>query len=118
MSKKYKIAAHDLIAGDVFHPGILLKEEIDARAIKQVQLAESLGLSKTEVSLIIHGKRNITVAIALKLEDLLNIDAETWMNMQVKYEIELLKVSLKRPSSSRSGRLVSNKKVQSRVHSK
>jgi HTH-type transcriptional regulator/antitoxin HigA len=118
MSKKNKIAAHDLVAGDVFHPGVFLKEEIDARAMKQVQLAEAIGLSKTEVSLIIHGKRNITVAIAIKLEDLLNIDAETWMNMQVKYEIELMKISLQRPRSLGPARLIRNKKAQPKIHSK
>lgn len=92
MNKKRKKAANQLIPGDVFHPGEFLKEEIEARNMKQVDLVAALNLSKTEVSLIIHGKRNITVPIAIKLESLLGIDAETWMNLQVKYEIELVKL--------------------------
>lgn len=102
MNKKKKTAANHLIAGDVFHPGEFLKEEMEARGMRQVDLVEALGLSKTEVNLIIHGKRNITVAIAIKLEYLLGIEAETWMNLQVKYEIDMVKLTHKKELKSKA----------------
>lgn len=91
MSKAKKTAAHNLVAGDVFHPGEFLSEEMEARGMKQVDLATALGVSKTEVSLVVNGKRGITVLLAVKLEKLFDISAETWMNLQIKYEIDLLK---------------------------
>jgi addiction module HigA family antidote len=86
-----KTSADNLIAGDLFVPGTYIQEEMEARGMKQVELAEKLGLSKSEMSLIIHGKRSITVPIAIKLEKIFKIDAEIWMNIQIKYEIEKLK---------------------------
>jgi addiction module HigA family antidote len=91
MSKEKKTAAHNLVPGDVFHPGEFLNEEMDARGLKQVDLANELGLSKTEINLVVHGKRGITVALAIKLEKVFGISAETWMNLQIKYEIDLVK---------------------------
>lgn len=100
MNKTKKTAANNLIPGNIFHPGEFLKEEIEARGMRQVDLVDPLGLSKSEVSLIIHGKRNITVSVAIKLEELLGIDAEIWMNLQVKYEIDLVKIAHKKELKS------------------
>lgn len=80
-----------MIPGDIFHPGEHLKDEIDARGISQQELANETGLSKSEISLIVHGHRNITPPIALKMELALGVSAEFWMNLQIKYEIDLLK---------------------------
>ncbi len=91
MNKHVKTAANSLIAGDVFHPGEFLNEEMEIRGIKQVDLAKELGLSKTEINLVVKGKRGITVPLAINLENVLGISAETWMNLQVKYEIDLLR---------------------------
>jgi HTH-type transcriptional regulator/antitoxin HigA len=100
--KKKKIAAHEMIAGDVFVPGEYILDELAARNMKQVDLANDLGLSKSEMSLIIHGKRSITVPIAIKLEKVFEIDAEFWMNLQVKYDIEKLKMEYARDLKSRN----------------
>jgi addiction module HigA family antidote len=91
MNKEKKIAAQNLVPGDVFHPGEFLSEEMEARGIRQIDLANHLGLSKTEINLVVHGKRGITVPLAVMLEKIFGISAETWMNLQVKYEIDLVK---------------------------
>ncbi len=80
-----------MIPGDIFHPGEHLKDEIDARGMSQQELAGKLHMSKSEVSLLVHGHRNITPGIAIKLELALGINAEVWMNLQIKYDIDLLK---------------------------
>lgn len=92
MNRKERKAANELIPGDLYVPGEFLQDEMDARGMKQVDLVKELGLSKSEVSLIISGKRSITVPIAIKLEKIFGIDAEVWMNLQVKYDIEKLKM--------------------------
>jgi addiction module HigA family antidote len=89
--REMKISANKLIAGDIFHPGEFLSEEMEARGIKQVELSKELGLSKTEINLVVHGKRGITVPLAIKLEKAFGISAETWMNLQIKFEIDVWK---------------------------
>ena len=91
MNKKEKKIANDLIPGDIFHPGEHLKDELEAREMNQQDLADQLHLSKSEISLIINGHRNITPTIAVKLEEALGINAEFWMNIQIKYDIDLVK---------------------------
>ncbi len=85
--KAPKRPVKNLIAGDIFTPGSYIAEELAARKMKQAELAAMLGLSRPEMSLIINGKRGITVPVAIKLEVLLGIDAEFWMTLQVKYDI-------------------------------
>lgn len=96
---KLKNTTLDLLPGDIFHPGEILKDELDARAFSQQKLAEETGLSKSEVSLIINGRRNITPLIAVKLEMILSIKAEFWMNLQVRYEIDKIKLSFIKKSA-------------------
>jgi len=94
MSEPKKKEANDLIPGDLFVPGEYIKDEMQARGMKQVTLAGELGLSKSELSLVLSGKRKINIMLAIQLEKVFKIDAETWMNIQVKYDIEKVKMRL------------------------
>ena len=94
MSEQKKREANSLIPGDLFVPGEYIKDEMQARGMKQVELAEELGISKSELSLVLSGKRKINIMLALQLEKVFKIDAETWMNIQVKYDIEKVKIRL------------------------
>lgn len=87
-SKKGK---KESIPGDIFHPGEFIKDELDARDLSQQELANKMKLSKSEISLIINGHRNINVKTAILLEKTLGIDAEFWMNLQIRYDIDILK---------------------------
>ncbi len=91
MSSKRKLA-NDLIPGSVMHPGELIRNELDAREMKQVELAKELGIAKNVMSEIISGKRNITPELAIRLEDALGIKAEFWMKFQVTYEIDKIRI--------------------------
>ena len=82
-----------LIPGDLFVPGEYIRDEMVAREMKQVDLALALGMSKSEISLLLNGKRNINVLLAIQLEKIFGIDAETWMNIQVKYDIDKVKMT-------------------------
>lgn len=77
------------------HPGSLLKEELDARNINQIDLGIQIGLNKTILNEIIKGKRAITADIALLLERALEIPADYWMRFQSQYEIDLARVKEK-----------------------
>jgi HTH-type transcriptional regulator/antitoxin HigA len=91
MNKIKKTSANDTLPGDIFHPGEYIKDELDARGLNQKNLADAIKVSKTEISLVIHGHRDINAKLAVLLEKALGIDAEFWMNLQVKYDIDLVK---------------------------
>lgn len=91
MSSK-RILANDLVPSFAIHPGLLLKDELNAREMKQIDLAKNLGIAKNVMSGIINGKRNLTPALAVKLENAFGIKAEFWMNYQVAYEIDKIRI--------------------------
>lgn len=90
MNKPKKLTK-EKIPGDIFHPGEYIKDELEAIAMSQHDLCEKTKLSKSEISLLLNGHRNITPNIAVLLENALGIDAEFWMNLQIKYDIDLIK---------------------------
>lgn len=67
------------------HPGSILEKELEARGIRQNDLAEAIGMPSHELSELIKGERNITEAIAIKLEQALHIPRQSWMNLQNRY---------------------------------
>lgn len=89
--KRYKITP-DMIPGQAFHPGVLLRDEIEYRGISQKELAGTMHIAPTILNELIHGKRNLTAALALKLEKALDIDAMTWMRLQVKFDIDSIRI--------------------------
>ena len=82
----------DMIPGQATHPGELIKDEIEYRGIKQKELAKTMGISPNILNELILGKRNITPSIATKLEKALDIDAAYWMRLQVKFEIDSIRI--------------------------
>ena len=69
------------------HPGEILQMELAARDIKKIEFAELLGMKPGHFSELLHGKRHVSAATALKLEKLLDISAEYWMRVQVYYDL-------------------------------
>ena len=92
--KTFKLTK-DTIPAHATHPGHLIADEIEVRDIRQKDLADAMDISTNILSELIHEKRNITPAIAMKLEKALDIDAIYWMRLQVKYCIDKMKIEQK-----------------------
>ena len=92
MNKK-RTLANELVPGSITHPGALLKKELEAREMKQIDLARQIGIAKNVMSELINEKRNITPDLAIKLEAALDIKAEFWMKYQVTYEIDKIRIT-------------------------
>jgi addiction module HigA family antidote len=107
---KGKKTANDMIPGDSFHPGEFIKDELEAREWSQQDLADKMKVSKSEISFVVHGHRDINVKLAVLLEKAMGIDAEFWMNLQVKYDID--KVKRKMQKSIRTSKLPNTKKAK------
>lgn len=69
------------------HPGEVLQDELEARDIKKSLFAGQLGMKAGHFSELLHGKRHVSAATALKLEKLLGISAEYWMRVQVYHDL-------------------------------
>ncbi len=74
-------------------PGEVLAEELEARSMTQRQLAEEMGRSAQVINEIIKGKKSITPATALQLEDALGPSAEFWMGLQTTYGLTLARAA-------------------------
>lgn len=72
----------------VQHPGLVLKDGIDAYGISQYRLGKDLHIAHSTITGICTGRQNITVPIALKLGKYLGTSAEYWINLQRRYDLE------------------------------
>jgi len=82
-----KTYANEMIPGDVFHPSEVIKDELEARGMRQVDLINQSGYNKGFISLLLKGERNITSPFALVLEKIFEIPAEFWIRLQKNYEL-------------------------------
>ena len=97
----------------VFHPGIILKDELKERNITQTEFAKMIKRPPKTISLIIQGKKSIIPETALDFEEALNISAEFWLKMQAQYDLFVLKNKLKERRSNKKNSFTSiNKKVE------
>lgn len=71
------------------HPGMLLRDELIAKKIKQIDFAATIGMPSPVLNDLLNGKRNITPDIAILLEAAIGIDASTWLRLQSERDIAL-----------------------------
>lgn len=71
------------------HPGEILADTVlrEDGGISVSAFAERLGMTRTAISRIIHGKAAISTEMAIRLEEALGISAETWLAMQAAFNL-------------------------------
>lgn len=93
------------------HPGSVLKAELEERGLSQKEFAQQIGMRPSHLSELINGKTRFTMAFADKLQDVLGIDSQSWINLQTQYDysckakmqseqakVSILEVSVEDPS--------------------
>lgn len=75
----------------VLSPGETLKEELLARNIKFKDFAILLEIPQSNLSEIFKDKRKITIQLAFKLKQLLDISVRYWLKLQMEYDIHQFK---------------------------
>jgi len=65
-------------------PGEFIREYLDDAELKLTQgtLARRLGVSRANLNAIVNGKRAITPDMAMRLERVLGVSMQTWLNLQ------------------------------------
>ncbi len=75
---------------DPIHPGEILKEQfLDEYGISATVFAKKLGVPPNRITRIIAGKSRITADTALLLAAALGTTAEFWLNLQMRYDLEV-----------------------------
>jgi addiction module HigA family antidote len=73
------------------HPGEILANELAELDNSPTALARELHIPANRISQLIAGKRAMTADTALRLEKWLGVSASFWMNLQKRYELDVLR---------------------------
>jgi len=75
---------------DPIHPGEILREEfMKPLGISINQLARDLDVPPNRISAIVNGARSITADTALRLGTYFGVSPETWLGLQIDYDLRL-----------------------------
>ncbi|HZX22417.1 MAG TPA: HigA family addiction module antitoxin [Woeseiaceae bacterium] len=75
---------------DPIHPGEILKEEfLEELDLSAYALAKALKVPVNRITGIVNGDRAITADTALRLSRYFGNSPEFWLNLQVRYDLEL-----------------------------
>ena len=69
------------------HPGIILERELKKRALQQRPFALSIGEHPQTINAITKGKRKLNTALALKIEEKLELEEGTLALLQTYFDI-------------------------------
>ena len=69
------------------HPGLLVKECLDDLGISVAEAAKGLGITCQQLHNVIAGRSNVTPEMAIRLEKALGSTADTWLRMQMHYDL-------------------------------
>ena len=71
------------------HPGeVLLEDFLKPMGISQYRLAKGLGVPVQRIHDLVHGRRALTADTALRLARFFGMEAQFWMNLQTRYDLE------------------------------
>jgi antitoxin HigA-1 len=69
------------------HTGELVGDNLDELRITISNAAKALGISRQQLHNVISGRNSITPEMAVRLEKALGSTADTWLRMQMNYDL-------------------------------
>ena len=73
------------------HPGEILKHDfMDPFGLSATALARAIGVTPARINEIVRGRRGITAETALRLARYFGTDARSWLNLQDRYELDIV----------------------------
>ena len=77
------------------HPGeILIAEFLGPLGISQYRLAKDMGVTPRRINEVVHGRRSISADTALRLGHFFGMEAQFWLNLQSRYDMEVTRDQL------------------------
>ena len=88
--------ATDMLMSPVRPGEILLADFLEPLGVSQYQLAKAMDMPTRGINGIVHGQRRISADTALRLARYFGTSERFWMNLQLRYDIEIEKDRLER----------------------
>lgn len=88
-----RINLNEVVPFKAIHVGEVIKDELQARSMKQSELARLIGVQRPILNDVIKGKRSLTPQMAVLIEEALDVPAKMLMDIQVDYELDCARIS-------------------------
>ena len=69
------------------HPGALVTECLDDLGLSVAEAAKGLGVTRQQLHNVIAGRSSVTPEMAVRFEKAFGSTADTWLRMQVNYDL-------------------------------
>jgi len=69
------------------HPGLLVKDCLDDLNIGVAEAAKGLGVTRQQLYNVIAGRSSVSPEMAFRFEKAFGSTAETWLKMQMNYDL-------------------------------
>jgi antitoxin HigA-1 len=69
------------------HPGLLVKECLDDLGLTVAEAAAALHITRQQLHNIIAGRSGLTPEMTIRFEKAFGSTADTWLRMQVNYDL-------------------------------
>jgi addiction module HigA family antidote len=69
------------------HPGLLVKACLDELGLSIAEAAAALHITRQQLHNIVAGRSSVTPDMALRFEKAFGSTADTWLRMQVNYDL-------------------------------
>lgn len=69
------------------HPGLGLRDDIDALGLSVAEAAEALGVTRQQLYNVLNGKSAVTPEMAIRLEKGIGGAAGAWLRLQAAYDL-------------------------------
>ena len=71
------------------HPGtVLLEDFLKPMGLSQYRLAKAISVPAQRIHDLVHGRRALTADTALRLARFFGMEAQFWMNLQARYDLD------------------------------
>jgi addiction module HigA family antidote len=82
-----KIFENNQQAAHVFHPGLIIADEIETLGLSPKKASLALGITQTDLQKLCNGTLDITPGIAAGLEQLGSGEADFWLRLQQQFNV-------------------------------
>lgn len=69
------------------HPGLLVKECLDDLGLSVAEAARGLGVTRQQLHNVVSGRSSVTPEMAVRFEKAFGSTADTWLRMQMNYDL-------------------------------
>jgi addiction module HigA family antidote len=76
------------------HPGIFLREEIEALGLSARKFAEHIHVPHNAVTAIMNGERSISAQMAIRLGQAFGTTPQYWLNLQAIYDLKQARAAM------------------------